>query len=112
MPQNTQPGSLGTPVGYQNPATTSLVLDAEVVGVDVNTGAQLTREFVIPLESVSGQTIDTQTLDILVQMLTELKKIRICMELDSVPGLADEISIEELAGLGAEEDTGGGSEEN
>lgn len=93
MPQNTQQNA-GTSVGYQNPATTNLTLDSEVVGVDPSSNnAQLTREFVIPTESVSGQSPDTIVVEVLGKILTELKKIRTIMELEAMPGLVD--SIEE-----------------
>jgi hypothetical protein len=92
MPQNTQPGALGTQVGYQNPGTTNLTLDAEVVGTDpVVTTAQLTREFVIPVESISGHSPSSQLVELLGQLVSEIKRIRFLMEAEAVPGLADEI---------------------
>jgi len=112
MPQNTAAPIAGVEVGYQNPGTVNLALDAEVVGPDPVTGAQLTREFVVPQQSVSGQDPYSALIGLMESMLVELKKIRICMEADTVPGITDEVAPEEAANIGAEEETGGGSEEN
>jgi hypothetical protein len=93
MPQNTQPGNLGTEVGYQNPATANigLVLDAEVVGPDPVTGTQLTREVVIPADSISGQTSAEVVIPLLAKMFLELRAIRLLLESGATPEAIDEI---------------------
>jgi hypothetical protein len=91
MPQNTAVGSLGTPLEFQNPATVALVLDSEVGGVDGVTGLPLTREIVITQESISGQSSDTTIIELLRQILVEAKGMRLIMEQETVPGLAEEI---------------------
>jgi len=95
MPSNTTVPNLGTELGYQNPGTVNAALDAEVVGPDPVTGTQLTREFVIPVESVSGQSPETQMLELLGLILSELKKIKALLQVDQVPeglGMVDELA--------------------
>jgi len=95
MPSNTTVPNLGTELGYQNPGTVNAALDAEVVGPDPVTGTQLTREFVIPVESISGQSPQTQMLETLGLILSELRKITALLQIDQVPeGLA---LVDELA---------------
>jgi hypothetical protein len=110
MPQNTTASNLGTEVGYQNPASVNLVLDGEVVGPDPVTAAQLTREFVVPQDSVSGNSTFTLLYDLIGQVLSELKYIRILLQIDTVPGsheivdeLEDKPPAEELDATGVEE---------
>jgi hypothetical protein len=109
MPANTQQNT-GTAVGYQNPATTSLTLDSEVVGPDPSAaGAQLTREFVVPQESISGSDPYSRIGDFLEQMLDELKKIRVLLEQDVPPGLADDV-LDEAQNQSGTAEEGWGSE--
>lgn len=110
MPQNTTVPNLGIAVGYQNPATTSLVLDGEVVGTDPVTGAQLTREFVVPVESFSAQTPDTLLVDLMAQVLQELKAIRVLLEADQPAETIE--AAEQAAAAGAEDSVAEGVEEN
>ncbi len=93
MPQNTQSGQLGTEVGYQNPNTVNLVLDSEVVGPDPVTGSQLTREFVIPEESISGQSSIEVIIPILAKILLELGRIRLIMEAEAAPHIVEEADV-------------------
>lgn len=89
MPQNIQPGVVGVPIEFQNPTTPALVLDSESCGIDPVTGLPLEREFVIPVDSVSGQTSAEVLLPVLKEMLIELKAIHNFMEAGAVPGIAD-----------------------
>ena len=114
MPQNTQsPTNPGTPVEFQNPASANvnLVLDSEVVGTDPSTGAQLTREFVVTKESVSGFSADTQILNLLTQMLIQLKHIRLLLETDQPAELMEDIPHGEGLVDDEMEETGQGIEE-
>jgi|SRR5208282_1080970 len=86
MPQNTTNSNLGTEVGYQNPGTVNLVLDSEVQGVDPVTGAQLTREFVVPVESISGQSSLELLVPLMASAVRELRLIRLLLEAGAVPG--------------------------
>jgi hypothetical protein len=110
MPSNTTVPNPGTPIEYQNPGTVSAVLDAEVVGTDQVSSAQLTREFVVPVESITGQSSLTTITDLLSLILRELKKISILLQQDQVPegiGQADELvdepPAEEIITEGLEE---------
>lgn len=91
MPQNTTNTNTGVEVGYQNPGTVSLALDGEVVGPDPVTGAQLTREFVIPVQSISGQSSLEVIVPLLAKMLLELGRIRLLLEAGAVPGIYEEL---------------------
>lgn len=91
MPQNTTNTTLGVPLNYQNPPNISAVLDSESVGVDPTSGAQLTREFVVPEDSISGQTSTEVLIPILNKILAELRAIRLLTSAGTVPGNIDEI---------------------
>ena len=106
MPSNTTNPNPGTEVGYQNPATVDLALDSEVIGTDPVSGAQLTREFVVPMESISGQSSLEVLVPILKAMLVELRAIRLLTEAGAHPDVvqemdemfvADEVLLEEEA---------------
>ncbi len=100
-------------INYQNPnlANVSAVLDSEVVGTDSVTGQELRREFVVPFESISGNSADTQLQAIMLECLIELKKIRVLLEQDVPPGLAEDDSDETLLTDGQEEQIAEGIEE-
>jgi len=89
---------MAVPVQYQNPnsVNVALVLDAEQVSVDSTTGTSVPveREFVVPQESVSGSDPWSRLLGFTEQMLDELKKIRVLLEQDAPPGLADDVMDE------------------
>ena len=91
MPQNTTNPNPGIEVGYQNPASVTLALDAEVSGTDPVTGTQLTREFVVPVESISGQSSLEVIVPILAKILTELRAVRLLMEAGAAPDIVDEV---------------------
>lgn len=114
MPQNTTVVNPGTDVGFQNPApgNQNLALDSEVVGVDPVSGTQLTREFVVTKESVSGQSADTQMLNLLTQMLIQLKHIRLLLEADQPAEVMEDIPHGEGIVDDEMEETGQGIEEN
>jgi hypothetical protein len=98
-------------LNYQNPPVPTGVLDSEVISIDPVTGQEVRHEFIIASESVSGQGPDTVLQDILLQCLTELKKIRILLEVDVVPGLPEDDIDEDLASEGQEEQITEGIEE-
>jgi hypothetical protein len=100
MPTNTTVTNPGVPVEYQNPlpaSSISVALDSEVVGTDQVSGTQLTREFVVPVESVSGQSALAVLVDLMGQALVELKRIRVLMESEALPDLVDELNEAILA---------------
>jgi hypothetical protein len=78
-------------VNYQNPASVDLVLDSEQIATDAVTGKPLIREFVIPEESISGFSPQTGIQTLLEEIVSELKVIRVLLETDVPPGLADEM---------------------
>jgi hypothetical protein len=98
-------------VNYQNPATVNLVLDSETIGTDAVTGQPLVREFVIPQESISAQTPETQLVDLMMLVLSELKAIRVLLEADQLAETV-EAAAEAAATVGAEESVAEGVEEN
>lgn len=91
MPGNTTTPNPGVSVEFQNPSTNSLVLDAEAVGNDSSTGVQLTREFVVPVESISGTSSLERIADLLGQLIIEVKRMRNLMEQEAVPEMVDEV---------------------
>src|ERR1019366_6932642 len=95
-------------INYQNPATPTSVLDSEVIGTDPITGQDLRREYVVGVESISGAGPDSMLFDVLNQCLIELKKIRVLLEQDVPPGLAEDESDEALLTEGTEEATAEG----
>lgn len=72
------------PVTYQKPGTTDLVLDSESIGTDQNLGVPLVREFVVPQESISGQSVLGELLTVMMECLDELRRIRILTASDKV----------------------------
>ena len=91
MPSNTQSPTIpGVPIEFQNPTTPVLVLDSEVSGTDISTGLPLTREFVVPIESISGQTSEEVITHLLTRILVELRMMRQIMEAEAVPHIVDE----------------------
>ena len=98
-------------VNYQNPATVNLVLDSETVGTDATTGQPLVREFIVPVESISAQTPDSVLVDLMTQVLSELKAIRVLLEADQLAETV-EAAAEAAATVGAEESVAEGVEEN
>jgi hypothetical protein len=111
MPQNTTNSNVGVELGYQNPSTVNAALDSEVVGPDPVTGVQLTREFVVPVESISAQTPESLLLDTMIQVLQELKAIRVLLEADQ-PAETIEAAEQAAAAAGAEDSVAEGIEEN
>ena len=97
-------------VNYQNPATVNLVLDSETVGTDATTAQPLIREFVVPVESISAQTPQTQLVDLMTQVLSELKAIRVLLEADQPAETLE--AAEQAAAAGAEDSIAEGVEEN
>src|ERR1700694_1919816 len=97
-------------VNYQNPATVNLVLDSETVGTDATTAQQLIRELVVPVESISAQTPQTQLVDLMTQVLSELKAIRVLLEADQPAETLE--AAEQAAAAGAEDSIAEGVEEN
>ena len=110
MPQNTTVPNPGVDLGYQNPGTTSAVLDAEVVGTDPVTGAQLTREFVVPVESISGQSSLEILIPIMMRILNELRAIRTILEAEAVPEVVD--AVEDILASDSSDDPESESEES
>ena len=106
MPQNTTASNPGTPVEFQNPAAPSLVLDSEVSGTDSVSGTQLTREFVVPQDSIAGASSSEKVTELLAQLLVELRKIRILMELEATPGQADELEEASLSSDESDQEEG------
>ena len=91
MPGNTQnPTIPGTAVGFQNPSVPSLELDSEVVATDPVTGLQVTREYVVNENSISGQSDQDAVVPILAELLKEVQRIRTLLEAGAVPGTLDE----------------------
>jgi|SRR5208282_2347261 len=91
MPGNTTNTNLGIPIEYQNPGVVNAVLDSEVIGTDNTTGAQLSREFVIPTNSISGQTAIEVLVPIMARMLVELRAIRNLLEAGALPDVIDDL---------------------
>lgn len=110
MPNNTTQSNLGTEVGYQNPATVNLVLDSEVQGVDPVTGAQLTREFVVPVESISGQTSAEVLIAIMGKILLEIRAVRLLTEAEATPEIVD--AVEDILASDGADDPESESEES
>jgi hypothetical protein len=69
-------------------------LDSEVVGTDPTTLTPLTREFVIPVESISGQSSLELIVVLLSKILVEIKALRLLTEAGASPEAVDE--MEEL----------------
>lgn len=98
-------------LNYQNPPVPTGVLDSEVIGVDPVTGLEIRHELITAAESTSGQGPDTVSQDILLQCLVELKKIRVLLEQDVVPGVSEDDIDEDLLTEGQEEQIAEGIEE-
>ena len=100
---------MAVPIQYQNPlaANVTEVLDSEQVSSDITTGTSVpvVREFVVVQESIAGSDPLSRIGDVLEQALDELKKIRILLEQDTPPGLADDV-------LDEAQNTSGTAEEN
>lgn len=90
MPNNTTVSNPGTPVEYQNPTAPVSELDSEVISTDINTSLPVTREYVVPVSSISGQSGLDSLLPILAEILSELRKIRFLTEAGMVPGTLDD----------------------
>jgi len=90
MPDNNSFLSEGTAIGYQNPVTPVVELDSEMLGIDPDTGLQLSREFVIPQNSISGQSDTDGMVPVLAAILKEIQIIRMLLEAGAVPGTLDE----------------------
>lgn len=106
MPVNTTISSPGISIQYQNPSVVNAVLDSEVIGTD-STGAQINREAVIAQESISANDPLTQLCDLMSQCLNELKKIRILIEQDVPPGLAEDVPDDAQDTSGVEDEVFG-----
>jgi hypothetical protein len=80
-------------LNYQNPnqANVTAVLNSETTGTDPTTGQEIRQEFVIPVDSISGHSVLTEMAVLLEEIVTELKMIRILLEADVPPGIADEM---------------------
>lgn len=90
-------------LNYQNPPVPTGVLDSEVVGIDPITGLEIRHEFVVPVESISGAGPDTELKTVMLLCLIELKKIRVLLEQDVVPGLSEDDADELLTAEGHED---------
>lgn len=95
---------------YQNPPVTDAILDSEQVSTD-SSGNPIQREYVVPQESIGGLDPYSKLGDLLIQVLDELKKIRILLEVDVVPGLSEDVSDESEDAQASEETTNEGIDE-
>ncbi len=91
MPQNTTNTSPGVPVEFQNPTAPVVELDSEFSNIDPVTGLPIVREFVIPVDSISGQTSEEVIVPILNKILAELRAIRFLTEAGATPEVVDEV---------------------
>ena len=99
-------------LNYQNPVTPSAVLDSETFQNDPTTGQEIRREYVIKQQGISvSEDPASVQLDLLQQILSELKQIRILLEQDIVPGGAEDEMDEVVSGNIQEEVVKEGIEE-
>ena len=97
---------------FQNPVTPSAVLDSETFQTDTVTGQEIRREYVIKQQGINDTEDPTSVqIALMMQILSELKKIRILLEQDIVPGGAEDEVDEVTSGAIQEEEINEGVEE-
>lgn len=102
-----------TPLQYQNPSSANVnaVLDGETIDQDSTTGTNVDviREYVVAQESQVQEDPLSRLCGLMEEVLGELKKIRVLLEIDVMPGAPEGVIDESEIASGVEEE-GFGSE--